>query len=86
MGEKCWKLNICVQSSNRKKKKYVTAINDVSFTLNEGEIVGLVGRSGCGKSVTSFPSCDFWAIRRAGSHRGKYYSRGRMYFHSAISR
>lgn len=31
----------------------VTAIDDVSFTVNKGEIVGLVGESGCGKSVTS---------------------------------
>ncbi len=31
----------------------VTAVNGLSFTINEGEIVGLVGESGCGKSVTS---------------------------------
>ncbi len=31
----------------------VRAVNDVSFTLEEGEIVGLVGESGCGKSVLS---------------------------------
>lgn len=37
----------------KRDKSYVTAINDVSFTLNRGEIVGLVGESGCGKSVTS---------------------------------
>lgn len=28
------------------------AVNDVSFTLHSGEILGLVGESGCGKSVT----------------------------------
>lgn len=33
--------------------KKVTAVDDVSFTVNKGEIVGLVGESGCGKSVTS---------------------------------
>ena len=31
----------------------VRAVNDVSFCLEEGEIVGLVGESGCGKSVLS---------------------------------
>lgn len=31
----------------------VTAVNDVSFYVNKGEILGLVGESGCGKSVTS---------------------------------
>ncbi len=29
------------------------ALNGISFTVDRGEIVGLVGESGCGKSVTS---------------------------------
>jgi peptide/nickel transport system ATP-binding protein len=31
----------------------VTAIEDVSFQVRAGEILGIVGESGCGKSVTS---------------------------------
>lgn len=31
----------------------VQAVNDVSFELNKGETIGIVGESGCGKSVTS---------------------------------
>ncbi len=31
----------------------VTAVDGVTFHVNQGEIVGLVGESGCGKSVTS---------------------------------
>jgi oligopeptide/dipeptide ABC transporter ATP-binding protein len=33
--------------------KDVTVVNDISFNLSPGEIVGLVGESGCGKSVTA---------------------------------
>ncbi len=35
------------------KKSSVTAIDKISFDINKGEILGLVGESGCGKSVTS---------------------------------
>ncbi len=30
---------------------YVKAVDDISFTINEGETVSLVGESGCGKST-----------------------------------
>ena len=35
------------------KTKSVTAVDKVSFQIYKGEILGLVGESGCGKSVTS---------------------------------
>ncbi|MFN0073973.1 MAG: ATP-binding cassette domain-containing protein, partial [Chloroflexota bacterium] len=31
----------------------VKAVNDVSFTVKPGEALGLVGESGCGKSVSA---------------------------------
>ena len=35
------------------KKSSVTAVDKISFDLYKGEILGLVGESGCGKSVTA---------------------------------
>ncbi|MCC3357780.1 ABC transporter ATP-binding protein [Bacillus sp. REN16] len=34
-----------------RKKKFVRAVDDVSFTIKQGETFGLVGESGCGKST-----------------------------------
>ena len=34
-------------------ERTVYAVNGLSLTVNEGQVVGLVGESGCGKSVTS---------------------------------
>ena len=36
----------------RTERGTVRAVNNISYTVNESEIVGLVGESGCGKSVS----------------------------------
>ena len=53
----------------------VKAVNDISFTLNKGETVGIVGESGSGKSVTSLS-----AMRLIPSPPGKL-SGGEIIFH-----
>jgi peptide/nickel transport system ATP-binding protein len=37
----------------QKNKKLLTPVSDLSFEIEEGEILGLVGESGCGKSLTA---------------------------------
>jgi len=51
----------------------VQAVDDVDFTVRRGEVVGLVGESGCGKSVTSL------SIMRLIAHPGKIES-GEIWF------
>jgi len=41
-----------LQTRFKSRKRYIHAVNDVSFQVHEGEALGVVGESGCGKSVT----------------------------------
>ena len=46
----------------RRTVSNVRAVDDVSFTVQEGEALGLVGESGCGKTTTA--RCILRAIDR----------------------
>ena len=39
------------QIAKKQDKKWVKAVDDVSFTLKRGEVLGVIGESGCGKST-----------------------------------
>ena len=41
-------------SRNKKSKESVVAVNDFTFTIPDGKLVGLLGPSGCGKSTTLY--------------------------------
>ncbi|MDR1949189.1 MAG: ABC transporter ATP-binding protein [Spirochaetaceae bacterium] len=37
----------------KRNREYLSAVDDISFRILPGEIVGIVGESGCGKSLTA---------------------------------
>ena len=54
--------------------KVVTAVNNISFTLNKGETIGIVGESGSGKSVTSLSAMRLVPSPQVKSPAEKSYS------------
>lgn len=53
-------------------KQIVHAVDDVSFTLERGKTLGLVGESGCGKST-----CARTIIRMYDLPAGRFFWTGR---------
>lgn len=44
--------NLRKSYKKRKTKEMITAVDDISFTVNQGEILGLLGPNGAGKTTT----------------------------------
>lgn len=59
-----------------KNDSQITVVEDVNFTINEGETIGLVGESGSGKSVTSL-SLMRLISEKTGKLSGSVYFNGR---------
>lgn len=50
--KKYYQINRGIRQLFSEEKIYVKAIDDISFTINKGEILGLAGESGSGKTTT----------------------------------
>lgn len=61
----------------RTERGTVTAVQGVSFHVQRGEILGLVGESGCGKSVTSQSIMRLYDERRLAQYEGEILFDGR---------
>ncbi|HOF99699.1 MAG: Oligopeptide transport ATP-binding protein OppD [Firmicutes bacterium ADurb.Bin248] len=64
----------------RSERSWVTAVSRVSFHIGAGETVGLVGESGCGKSVSSLAIMGLLPDRRTCRAQGEILYEGRDLF------
>lgn len=55
----------------------VTAVDGVSFHLNRGEVLAIVGESGCGKSVTAHSILRLYEEKGATRYEGRIEFKGR---------
>jgi peptide/nickel transport system ATP-binding protein len=68
----------------KKTVGYVRAVDDVSFYVNEGETLGLVGESGCGKTTTA--RCILRAVDPTGGQIRFHTQDDRLVDIAALSR
>lgn len=76
MGEKLLEIKN-LKTTFKTLRGMVTAINGVSFSVSSGEILGIVGESGCGKSVTSQSIMRLYDEKNLAHYEGEVYFRGR---------
>ena len=67
-------------TSFKTERGYVKAVDGVSFHVDEGEILGLVGESGCGKSVTSQSVMRLYDEKYLARYEGEILFKGRDLF------
>ena len=63
-------------TSFRTERGVMNAVQGVSFYVNKGEILGLVGESGCGKSVTSQSIMRLYDEKRLAKYDGEILFNG----------
>ena len=55
----------------------LTAVNEADFQIDSGETLGLVGESGCGKSVTALSILRLLPVPMAHIEKGRILLQGR---------
>ena len=69
--------NLSIQFKNESKLSY--AVQDVSFSINKGEALGLVGESGSGKSITALSMIGLLPVQAIISS-GQILYKNRIFF------
>ena len=70
MGEKILEVRT-LTTSFKTERGVMNAVQGVSFHVDKGEILGLVGESGCGKSVTSQSIMRLYDEKRLAHYQGE---------------
>jgi oligopeptide/dipeptide ABC transporter ATP-binding protein len=59
------------------EKEYIEAVDRISFTIKKNECVGLVGESGCGKTVSSMAVVRLLPVPPAVIRQGEIFYKGK---------
>ena len=70
MAEKILEVNN-LSTTFKTERGLMKAVDGVSFYVNKGEILGVVGESGCGKSVTSQSIMRLYDEKYTASYTGE---------------
>ena len=80
MGERILEVNN-LSTSFRTDRGLLQAIDGVTFYVEKGEILGVVGESGCGKSVTSQTILRLYDEKYTAKHEGEVLFDGKDILH-----
>ena len=59
------------------KKEWINILNDINFSIEKGQIVGLVGKSGCGKTTLGKILVNYFHLNRE-----RHRLRGEIYYNN----
>ena len=65
-------------------EEWFSAVQEISFSIARSQVVGIIGESGCGKSVTAASLLRLLPARKARIQQGKFFFKGQEISHLSM--